>query len=188
MATRQDEPQPIVLLVARRLERQISKLAIVPFVALDPVERAPRGDGQQPRARSVRNAVTRPAFHGRNQRVLGALLRQIKIAETADECGRDPARFLAEDLGEGRRSRCGGASHSCYRCSITGLISSVPRPGQLLAMASASSRLATSTSVYPPTISLPSRNRPSFTSGLPSAWKRIVVAVSGPCNWLPWPS
>src|ERR1700738_3237555 len=162
------------------LERHLGELAVVPFVALDSVESAPRGDGQQPRARSGRSAFPRPAFHGRNQCVLGALLRQVKIAETADECGRDPACFLAEDLGEGRRGRCGGASHSGYRCSITGLISSVPRPGQLLAMASASSRLATSTSVYPPTISFPSRNRPSFTSGLPSAWKRIVVAVSGP--------
>src|ERR1700674_4490997 len=42
MATRQDEPQPIVLFVARRLERHFSELAIVPFVALDAVEGARR--------------------------------------------------------------------------------------------------------------------------------------------------
>src|SRR5262249_57223992 len=58
-----------------------------------------------------------------------------------------------------------------------------PRLGHL----QRSSRSAASTSVYPPTISLPSMKSPSFTIGWPPR-KTTVVAVSCPWSWLPCPA
>src|SRR5215469_12397215 len=51
-------------------------------------------------------------------------------------------------------------------------------------MRSASSRSATSISVYPLTTSLPSTNGPSVMTGSPRS-SRTVVAVSGDCSLLP---
>lgn len=75
----------------------------------------------------------------RDERVLYRLLREIEVAEAAEECGGQAAGLLAED----RRDRLARDLLGRAQRSTTGRTSTSP-PGQLFAMAIALSRSATS--------------------------------------------
>src|SRR5215469_12085159 len=77
-----------------------------------------------------------------------------------------------------------GTSGASATDHSSGRISTIGQPGQVLTMRRASSRSATSISVYPLTTSLPSTNGPSVITGSPRS-SRTVVAVSGGRSLLP---
>ena len=64
--------------------------------APQPVDRAVAGDGRQPGAGALRDAVDRPAPQRLRERLLGALLGQVPVAGPPDQRGDDAAPLLAE--------------------------------------------------------------------------------------------
>jgi hypothetical protein len=69
-------------------------------LAADAVERPVAGGRDQPRSGARGDAVARPALRGDREGVLGGLLREVEVAEEADQGSEDPAPLLAEDLVE----------------------------------------------------------------------------------------
>ncbi len=88
----------------------------------------------------VRDPLPAPPFERAHQGVLDDLLGEVEIAEEPHQATGEPAGLLPEDgrdRGIGRAGQDGAA---------IGLTSTAPIGGQLLAIARASSRSATSTS------------------------------------------
>jgi hypothetical protein len=122
MATREDELQPLVR-KRRRSHRRLAvlvdsqqrRLGFERAVAPDVIDGAVARRRDEPRARTGRNAVARPALGGDRERLLRDLLGEVEVAKEADQGGHDAAPFLAEDLA-GRR----------YQETSEGRISTVP--------------------------------------------------------------
>src|SRR5712692_10954125 len=186
MAAREDKAQAVIRLARLiRHERSLQdrELLQVAPVAPEDVDGPPPGGGHQPRARLVRNALDRPSLERRHQAVLHDLLGAVEVAAEPQQGRSQPPRLLAED----RDDRCVGGGTRLPQlsvCSTTGRTSTMLPPGQLLAMAKASSRSLTTSTAKPPRTSLDSMNGPSVTVVLPFL-RRTVVAVLGPCSSSP---
>src|SRR5439155_25800020 len=101
----------------------------------DPVDRAVSRGRDQPGAGILRRAVAGPALQGGRDRVLEGVLRELEVAEDADQGGEDAAPLLAED------------GFDAAQCSTTGLTSIAPpvrAAGIFAATSIASSRLSAS--------------------------------------------
>ncbi len=160
MAAGEEEPQPVVgshgparVVRGRPHGSQLLSQECQPIpvsrVAAEPVQGSTARHGEQPGARSFREAVARPRLEGRDQRLLDQLLREVPVAEDAEErCDQAPA-LLAHRRGQARiylraaRSLRQAASY-VPACTMTGRISMVSGPGQPLTRAIAASRSGTS--------------------------------------------
>jgi hypothetical protein len=108
VAAGEDEPQPIVLdaLVLARRARVGDRLDLLGDVVewhveacapANPVDRLEPPRRNQPRARVGRDAVARPLLDRGGERVVQGLLRDVEIAEQADERRQHATRFGAVD-------------------------------------------------------------------------------------------
>ena len=107
MAAREDQPQALIgdravlrLLVgggvdARQLRQSrcaVGQRAVAPQA----VDRAPAGRGHEPGGGARGDAVARPRRHGRRKRILKRVLRQLEIAQLADQRGKHSGALLPE--------------------------------------------------------------------------------------------
>src|SRR2546428_490924 len=186
VAAGEDQAQSVVSLGAFRPHvgalQQGEFLAISRVPAQD-VDSPPSSRGHEPSARLLRDALFRPLLERGHKAVLDDLLRKVEIAQRAYERRREPAGLLSEDCCDGS---VGGAPRfrQSFSWSTTGRTSTMPPPGHVLAMPSASSRSFTSTIAKPPMTSLASMNGPSVTTALPFLM-RTVVELLGPWSSAP---
>ena len=125
MTAGEDQPQALVgngavldlALLFRGHERlELAHLVLEPARAPDPVDRLVPGGGRDPRARVARHSALRPDLERDDEGVLHRLLREVEVAEHADERRDRPSRLLAEQAVDGRlRSayRRAPASRAC---------------------------------------------------------------------------
>ena len=124
MAAGEDQPQAVVLDAAGRLCRCLLLLRQPPGqlgergIKTRPLTNAvdsPKTPGRhQPGARVVRHSVARPLRHGRDEGLLHRLLRQIEIAQQADQRSADAAGVAAiegVDVGGDVGGCAGGHGH-----------------------------------------------------------------------------
>ena len=138
MAAGEHQPQSIIRLAWDLLLKML-QLDTVTRVPAELVEGAASCYSQQPGAWPIGDPIDRPALQCYQQRILDDFLSYIKITKDANQCSGEPSRLFSEDSGKG------GMRLSCsyWFISIAGRTSTAPPPGQVLAMRSASSRLAT---------------------------------------------
>src|SRR3954465_4298461 len=144
-------------------------------LAAQPVDRPAAGGRQQPGARIGGRAVARPALRRDRERLLGGLLREVEVAEGADQGGEHARPLLAED------------AFDQLDCSTIGRTSTQPpmrTAGIRPATSSAPSRSSASTTNQPPKTSLVSANGPSVVSR-PSPFARPAVGGSAACSSAP---
>src|ERR1700761_5984077 len=160
------------------LRRLFQQLRAAPLTA-QTVDRPVLGDGRQPRARAVRDAVRGPAPQSLREGLLSAFLGQVPVAGAPNEGRDDAPPFLRERL---RDRRAGVGSQS----AANGRTSSEPirATGCLPATSIASSRSAHSRMSKPAISSLVSANGPSVSTTSPPR-TRTVVALSLRCS--SWP-
>ena len=97
------------------------------------------GHRPEPGTGTVGHALGRPLLPGRQQRILDDFFGRVEVAQDAHDRRGEPTGLLPEYRGQ--RVPGGG-----QRVVMTGRISTVPRPGHVFAIRSASSRSATSIS------------------------------------------
>ena len=100
MAAGEDEREPLVRdrrLVHRCLLLELRDELRVPALAAQPVDRLPPGRDREPRAGVVGNAGARPRHERRLERVGERVLREVDVAQVADQRRDDPRVLLAED-------------------------------------------------------------------------------------------
>jgi hypothetical protein len=77
--------------------REELRLAREGSLAADPVDGAVARSRDDPRSGMPRNAVARPAFERRRERVLNRVLGELEVTEDADEDRDGMSPFLAEE-------------------------------------------------------------------------------------------
>src|SRR5215469_16859995 len=183
VAAGEDQPQPLVPRGLDRRPLQLRQLGAVVVRAPQPVQGPPPGDREQPRTGPLGDPFRRPVLQRGEHRVLDQVFGGCEVACHPHQRDGQLTSVLPDDAGQ---LVVRGLGHG----NSSGRISTIGQPGQVLTMRSASSRSATSISVYPLTTSLPSTNGPSVTTGSPRS-SRTVVAVSGGRSLLPpriWPA
>ena len=102
MTAQEQHRQRVVLIgdvgAGRRLLDERGLLAAGPR-RLGPqrVDQPPGGDGDQPAARIVRHALSRPLLRGRDQRLLGGVLSEVEAAVAPGDGGEDLGRELPQE-------------------------------------------------------------------------------------------
>jgi hypothetical protein len=112
MATREDQPQPLVGIGIALAERRVRRfgvcrtelgqgleglaLALQVRVAPEPVDGAVAGDRRDPGPGIVGDPLTRPPLDRRREGVLDGLLGEIEVAEGADQRCDRPPRLVPE--------------------------------------------------------------------------------------------
>jgi hypothetical protein len=76
----------------------VAQLLRVRALAPEAVDCAIAGGGDEPGARALRRAVSRPALGRDRERLLSGLLGEVEVAEEADQGGEDASPLVAEDL------------------------------------------------------------------------------------------
>ena len=143
MAAGEDQAESLVgqglvsVVVALQLREPLEQLRLARERLLPPdaVDRPVASCRDQPGAGVLGRPVARPALEGDRDRVLKGVLRELEVAEDADQCCEDAAPLLAEDGFDGDQ------------CSTTGLTSIAPpvrAAGIFAATSIASSRLSAS--------------------------------------------
>jgi len=127
----------VVLLVGLQRREPLKQLRLARERPLPPdaVDRPVTSGRDQPGAGIVRRPVARPPLDGGRDCVLKGVLRELEVAEDADQGREDAAPLLAED------------GFDCVQCSTTGLTSIAPpvcAAGIFPATSIASSRLSAS--------------------------------------------
>src|SRR5262249_46693494 len=132
------------------------------LLAPDAVDGAVSGGSDDPRAGIRGQTVLGPADERSREGVLDGVLRQLEVAEHADEDRHGTAPLLAED-------KLDRGCHRFPQRRSTGRISTEPYSDAGIAVASliASSRSGSSTRKSPPTSSFVSANGPSVTMRSP---------------------
>ena len=118
-------------------------------IAVQAIEGVAPGDRPQPGSRPVRDAVAWPALESDQEGILHDLLRHTEVAKDPGEGGGELTRLLSKDDADGGLAVAGDHHDRGYGAgrSISGRISTVPRPGHVFAIRRASSRSGTSISI-----------------------------------------
>jgi hypothetical protein len=99
VAAGEQQPQPVIRL-GRHRPLQQRQLVAVSRLALELVEAAPPGDGEQPGVRPVRDALGRPVHHGRLHRVLDQVLGGREVTGQVHQRRGEPACVVAHHTGQ----------------------------------------------------------------------------------------
>jgi hypothetical protein len=136
VAAGEDEFQAVAGFAGQR-PLELGEFVAVDGLAAEDVQAAAAGDGEQPGVGVVGDAFGGPAVERCFDGVLHDVLGGGEVAEEPDEAGGEPARVFADDAGQ-------LVVHLVHQ--VRGRISMSGQAGQVLAMARASSRSATSIS------------------------------------------